>query len=85
VGLRVAPGGVPRPGVPILRDGARVGAVTSGTFSPSLKQNIAMGYVPTELSAMGQPFEIEVRGRAVQAEVRKLPFVPHHSRQRATM
>ena len=85
VGLRVAPGGVPRPGVSILHDGAQVGAVTSGTFSPTLRQNIAMGYVPTELSTVEQRLEVEVRGRAVEAEVVKLPFVPHRSRPRATM
>jgi glycine cleavage system T protein (aminomethyltransferase) len=85
VGLRVAPGGIPRAGATILRDGAYVGRVTSGTFSPTLKQNIAMGYVPTEFSAVGEAFEIEVRGRAVKAESTKLPFVPHRSRPRATM
>src|SRR5438874_160591 len=38
-GLRLAPGGVPRPGLAILDAGHQVGAVTSGTFSPTLKQN----------------------------------------------
>src|SRR5712691_3265256 len=53
VGLRVAPGGVPRPEFPILHNAERVGSVTSGTFSPTLKQNIAMGYVPVGLSDIG--------------------------------
>jgi aminomethyltransferase len=85
VGLRVDPGGVPRPGLPILHDGHRVGALTSGTFSPTLKQNIAMGYVPTELSRAGQKLEVELRGKSSPAEVVALPFVPHRSRPRATM
>jgi aminomethyltransferase len=62
-----------------------VGAVTSGTFSPTLKTNIAMGYVPTQLSAVGEQLAVEVRGQRIGAEVKKLPFVAHRFRGRATM
>ncbi|MBV9579851.1 MAG: glycine cleavage system aminomethyltransferase GcvT [Chloroflexi bacterium] len=85
VGLSVAAGGVPRPGLPILTDGTRVGAVTSGTFSPSLKRNIAMGYVPIDVSQTGRSFTVEVRGKQINAQVTPLPFVPHRTRPRATM
>jgi aminomethyltransferase len=85
VGLRVAPGGVPRPGLPILDDERSVGQVTSGTFSPTLKQNIAMGYVPLDTSGVGRRVAIELRGKPLDAEVVKLPFVPHRSRPRAKM
>jgi len=85
VGLRVAPGGVPRPGFPVLHDGLPVGRVTSGTFSPTLRQNIAMGYVPAALSDVEQHLAIEMRGKPAAAEVVALPFVPHHSRPRAKM
>jgi aminomethyltransferase len=85
VGLLVAPGGVPRPGLPILHDGQRVGALTSGTFSPTLRQNIAMGYAPIQLTQKGQPLQLELRGKPADAEVVSLPFVPHRSRPRATM
>jgi aminomethyltransferase len=83
VGLRVAPGGVPRPGFPIQQAGRAVGQVTSGTFSPTLKQNIAMGYVPVDLSQPGQALEVEMRGKPAPAEVVPLPYVPHRSRPRA--
>jgi aminomethyltransferase len=85
VGLNVATGGVPRHGFPILNEGSRVGDVTSGTFSPTLKQNIAMGYVPVDLSQPGQALQVETRGTATGATVASLPFVPHHSRPRAKM
>ncbi len=85
VGLRVAPGGVPRPGFPILADGQPLGAVTSGTFSPTLRQNIAMGYVPIARSDVGQPLAVEMRGKPAGAEVVPLPFVPHRSRPRVKM
>ena len=85
--MRAEPGGVPRPGFAILSDNRHVGILTSGTFSPTLKHNIAMGYVPNELSTTGQPLSIEIRGRGklIGAEVVPLPFVPHRSRPRAKM
>ena len=85
VGLKIEPGGVPRPGFPILADGEQVGALTSGTFSPTLKHTIGLGYVPVGLSQVAQRLAVEMRGRAVAAEVVGLPFVPHRSRPRATM
>jgi aminomethyltransferase len=80
LGLLVEAGGVPRPGFPILSDGQSVGTLTSGTYSPSLKRNIALGYAPVDV---GQPLAVEMRGKALRAEVTKLPFVPHHTRPRA--
>jgi aminomethyltransferase len=71
--------------VPILHGEGVVGDVTSGTFSPSLRQNIAMGYVPVPLSEPGQRLNIELRGKPAGAEVVRLPFVPHRSRPRAKM
>jgi aminomethyltransferase len=82
VGLRVAPGGVPRPGFPIFLDGQQAGSVTSGTFSPTLRHNIAMGYVPIVQGNVGQRLSIEMRGKPAGAEVAPLPFVPHRSRPR---
>jgi len=85
VGLQVAAGGVPRHGAPLLDGDRRVGQVTSGTFSPTLRRNIAMGYVPTERAEPGQRLSVEVRGTAAGAEVARLPFVAHRSRARARM
>ena len=82
VGLLVEAGGVPRPGFPILSEDQRVGTLTSGTYSPSLKRNIALGYAPVDVS---HKLAIEMRGKAVPAEVTRLPFVPHRTRPRATM
>jgi aminomethyltransferase len=54
--------------------GAPVGRVTSGTMSPTLGQAVALGYVSRERSKAGQQLVIDVRGRAVAAEVVKGPF-----------
>ncbi len=74
VGFTLTDRGIPRHGYPILKDGQRVGEVTSGTQSPSLKQPIGMGYVPVALAAEGSTFEVEIRGRPVGARVVKTPF-----------
>lgn len=74
VGFEMTESGIARAHYPILKDGQRVGEVTSGTMGPSVKKAIGMGYVPTELSAEGSTFHVEIRGRPVAARVVKTPF-----------
>ena len=71
--------GIARAGNPILADGEPAGAVTSGTFSPSLELGIGMGYVRSELAEPGRAIEIDVRGRVRGAEVRKKPLYAKQS------
>ena len=66
--------GIPRNSYPILRDGAQVGQVTSGTFSPSLKKGIGMGFVEAECGKLGSRIAISIRGAGVNAVIVKLPF-----------
>jgi aminomethyltransferase len=56
--------------------GAALGIVTSGGFSPSLGRPIAMGYVPPAYSAPGTALSLIVRGKPLAAHVVALPFVP---------
>lgn len=70
-----------RAGTPLFVEEANeapVGHVTSGGFGPSLGRPIAMGYVPTALSAPGTKLFAEVRGKRLPATVTPLPFVQHH-------
>jgi aminomethyltransferase len=81
-GLRSTGRGIPRPGMPVLgADGAPVGEVTSGTFSPTLRTGIALALVdaPTGVEA-GAELAVDVRGRPQAVEVVKPPFVPSHVR-----
>ncbi len=66
--------GIARAGNPILVEGSPAGAVTSGTFSPSLQVGIGMGYVSSALAEPGQRIEIDVRGRVREAEIRPKPL-----------
>jgi len=52
-----------------------IGAITSGGFGPTLQAPIAMGYVPTELSAVGTKHNALVRGVARPITIAKMPLV----------
>jgi len=56
-------------------DGAENGVVTSGGFGPSVGSPVAMGYVETRSAKTGTQVEAVVRGKRLEAEVCKLPFV----------
>ena len=77
IGFELTEPGVARHGYPILKDGAPVGTVTSGTLGPSVKKAIGMGYVPPDLAGEGASFSVEIRGRPVAAQVVKTPFWKH--------
>ena len=75
VGIKLLDRGVPRHGYPIVdAQGAEVGVVTSGTMSPSINEAIGLAYVPTPMAAPGNSVWVEVRGKALKAEVVSLPF-----------
>lgn len=76
VGLRMRERGIPRHGYEI-RDagGRRIGAVTSGTQSPSLGQPIALGYVETAFAETGTAVRVLIRDKALEAEVCRTPFL----------
>ncbi len=73
-GLLVTGRGIPRAHCTVSRDGEVVGEVTSGTFSPTLKQGIALALLAPDV-ADGESVSVDVRGRAVEATVVKPPFV----------
>ena len=53
----------------------KIGWITSGSFSPTLKHPIALGYVKKEYSIQGNRVNAQVRGKLLEIEVTKLPFV----------
>jgi len=73
-GLEVMGRVIPRHGYAILHDGQPVGAVTSGSYAPSLDKSIAMGYIPAALSATGTKLSVDIRGKPAEAVVVHMPF-----------
>ena len=64
-----------RDGTVIMSNGKEVGVITSGGFGPSAGGPVALGFVPPDLAKAGQALELMVRGKALPAQVIKLPFV----------
>ncbi|HEY9837156.1 MAG TPA: glycine cleavage system aminomethyltransferase GcvT, partial [Vampirovibrionales bacterium] len=81
VGLEMQGRHIARHGYPVKHEGQVVGEVTSGTLSLTLGKAIALAYVPTNLSKIGQQLEVEIRGKSYPALVVKKPFYrsPHRS------
>ena len=74
VGLQLEGKRPAREGAVILHGDAPTGAVTSGTFSPTLERPIAMGYVKPTAAAPGTPLAVDIRGQHHAAQVVPLPF-----------
>ena len=79
-GLLVQDKGIPRAEM-IVRQNPNVdcGVITSGTFSPTLKQGIALALLSPNVE-IGSLVEIDIRGRVSTAKVVKTPFVASHVR-----
>jgi aminomethyltransferase len=80
VGLRPEGRAPVREGAPLFADQTSsepIGSVTSGGFGPTLNAPVAMGYVPTSLSAIDTPLFAEVRGQRLPVRVAAMPFVPN--------
>jgi aminomethyltransferase len=75
VGLEMVERGIARDGYKVLDDGRReIGYVTSGSYAPFLKRNVALAYVPPEFGNLGSTVRVEIRGQGVKAQVVPTPF-----------
>lgn len=75
VGFEVTGRRMPRNGQAILHGDGPVGVVTSGGPCPSLgNKGMGLGYVTPDLTAIGTPLAIDVRGAMVEAVVVERPF-----------
>lgn len=73
VGFEVADKGIPRPHQEINDGHEKIGHVTSGTYSPTLKKGLGMGYVNVPLHKIGT--RIKIMGKVpIEAAITKGPF-----------
>jgi aminomethyltransferase len=75
IGLEMIDRGIARDGYKVLDGSAReIGYVTSGSYAPFLKKNIALAYVPPQHSQLESCLQVEIRGQGVAAKVVPTPF-----------
>ncbi len=76
VGFEMIDRGIPRHDYEIVdAEGNKIGRVTSGTQSPSLKKSVGLGYVDTAFTKEGTEIFISIRNQPIKAVVKKPPFV----------
>ncbi|MGI9104266.1 MAG: glycine cleavage system aminomethyltransferase GcvT [Terriglobales bacterium] len=75
VGLEMIERGIGRDGYKVMDEsGKQIGNITSGSYAPFLKKNIALAYVPPSHAKLDTVVGVEIRGQAVKAKVVPTPF-----------
>ncbi len=77
VGIALTESGIAREGAEIYVGDQKIGTLTSGGFSPSLKKAVGQGYVKSEFAKEGQKVEVEVRGRKIPPSFTDFLSCPH--------
>ncbi len=74
VGLEMIDKGIPRTGYPVFINNEKIGEITTGTQSPTLKKNIGLGLIDRKFSDLGTEVEVEIRGKRLKAVTVATPF-----------
>lgn len=74
VGFKMLGEGIPRAHYEIYKNSKKIGEVTSGTISPTLRKGIGLGYVRIEDAWEGNEISIMIRNKKLSAEIVKTPF-----------
>lgn len=69
VGFELKGRGIPREGYEVQKDGKKIGHVTTGYRTPTLKKSIGMALIDIEETEMGNTVDIIIRKRPVEAEI----------------
>jgi len=67
--------GLPRNGYNLFSGSERVGIVTSGGQSPTLKKGIGLAYVDKPYHKLNTELQIDMRGRRLNVKIIKPPFI----------
>jgi aminomethyltransferase len=74
VGIEMIERGIPRSHYEVFAGDEKIGEVTSGTQSPTLKKNIGLALLNAEYTALNTEVEVQIRGKRVKAIVVPTPF-----------
>jgi len=75
VGFEMVDRGIPREGYEVYKDGEKIGHVTTGYHSPTLKKNIGNALIKAEFAEIGTPIEIMIRNKPCKAQVISKKFL----------
>lgn len=74
-GFEMLERGIPREGYEIFKDGEKIGHVTTGYMSPTLKKNIGNALIKTEYTELGTEVDIMIRNKPVKAKIISKKFL----------
>jgi aminomethyltransferase len=74
VGFKMLDRGIPRSDYPVYVNSTEIGKVTSGTFAPTLKENIGIALIDVEYSKVGTIIDVGIRNKKLKAEIIQMPF-----------
>lgn len=78
-GMKLMTKGIAREGCLIYKEDICIGTVTSGTFSPSLNQGVALILVDSVLS-LGEMIKVQIREEKYLAQIVSLPFIERNKK-----
>ncbi|MDD2396603.1 MAG: glycine cleavage system aminomethyltransferase GcvT [Tissierellia bacterium] len=74
IGFEMIDRGIPRNNYEVYAEGRKIGYVTTGSFSPTLKKNIGLALIDSAYSKEGTEIEVLIRNKNLKAKVIKKPF-----------
>jgi aminomethyltransferase len=75
MGVKLQERGVAREGCEVRKSGQKIGVLSSGGFSPTLKISIGQGYFNPEIVKLGDEVSVVIRDREVSALIAPINFV----------
>jgi aminomethyltransferase len=76
VGLEPLGRQIARQGFRVFQNDSDVGAVTSGTFAPTLQRSLALALIRSDSRENAGPYAVDVRGKRVEVKLAPIPFYP---------
>lgn len=73
-GIEMIDKGIPRTGYAVYKGDVKIGEVTTGTQSPTLKKNIGLALLQADQQEMGSEVDVEIRNKRLKAKIVAAPF-----------
>lgn len=78
VGIELTDKAIPRHGYTVLKDGGKIGEVTTGYHTISTDKSVCMALIDATHAALGTPVEIQIRKKTFKGTVVKKRFYEKH-------